>query len=73
MIQTDNVVLSENLESSLVAVGAALDVAAGALASATTSMPAEWRTTALGISAVIGVVGTSILAYWKAKVNKPKA
>jgi len=68
----DNIVLTENVESSLVAVGAALDVAAGALASATTSMPNEWKAPALGISAIIGVVGTSILAYWKAKVNKPK-
>jgi hypothetical protein len=35
-------------------------------------MPADWKAPVLGLAAVLGVVGTSIPAYWKARVNVKK-
>jgi len=58
---------SENVEATIVAVGAACE--AGAAFMVTSAVPEPYKSAAAG---VLGAVGVMILAFWKAKVNKQK-
>lgn len=71
-VEQTNITMSENSESSIVAVASGLGATAASLGTITVSIPLpdEVKAVVALAAGVLGAVSVGLFSFWKAKINK---